>query len=220
MITLASIIFSALLSAASGCVGDVVFSKWKGIPYIRQRVIPANPRSGDQTKQRYMLSTALTLWQSIKAHTKAAWDLAMTGYALSGYNQFMDECIAKLIPQFTAGGVAEDPTWTDPAVTVGLPYNKLYAELIDVDVGTPAANEVVFTWTAREGSVAEDQVHGWYRLDNAGAWTKIGNVLDSHETITFNGLTDALQYEFMLAGYRYDLELYSLSSHRLATPGA
>lgn len=217
---MARVTFSPLFVEMSGKLGDAVMSRWKGIPYVRSRVTPANPQSGDQCNQRYCLKASLLLWQSIKALAKAPWDLAVTGYAISGYNKFMDECIAALIPQFTSGATKEDPTWTDPAVTVGLPYNKLYPALIGLDAGTPAANEVVFTWTARDGAVAEDQVHGWYRLDNATAWTKITNVLDSAETITFAGLTDALQYEFMLAGYRWDLNLYSLSTHRLQTPGA
>ena len=37
----------ALSLDASGTVGGILtFSKWKGRPYVRTRVIPSNPKSG------------------------------------------------------------------------------------------------------------------------------------------------------------------------------
>ena len=105
---MARLTFSALLAAASGKVGDVVFSRWKGIAYARRRVIPSNPQSGPQCKQRYVLKVSLLLWQSIKSWAKAPWTLSVSGYALSGYNKAMDDIMTALIPQFTAGGQGAD----------------------------------------------------------------------------------------------------------------
>lgn len=212
--------FSALLSSASGAVGDVVFSRWKGTPYVRTRVIPSNPRSGDQCKQRHVLSVALLLWQSIKAAAKAPWDHSVSAYAISGYNKFMEGCIAALKPQFTAGAQGVDPTWTDPAVTVGYPYNPSYAAILDVDEGAPVTTQVTFTWTARAGCVGGNHVRVYYRLDNATAWTLFGAEDEAAETYAITGLTDDLQYEFMLVGLDIATTAWSESVHRLQTPTA
>lgn len=217
---MARVIFSALISAASGKIGDVVMSRWKGIPYVRRRVIPANPQTGKQCLQRHCLKVALLLWQSVKSWCKAPWVLAATGYALSGYNMFMDDDITILVPQFTAGGQGEDPTWSDPAVTALTPHNPAYVALIDVDAGTPGDTTVAFTWTARAGAAAKNMVNGYYRLDDATAWTAITPVLESSETITFTALTNDLQYEFALLGEDTDAELYCQSTHKLQTPSA
>lgn len=217
---MARVIFSALFSAASGRIGDVVCSKWKGIPYVRRRVVPANPQSGDQCLQRYMLKVALLLWQSIKSWAKVPWDLNVSGEALSGYNQFMDNCIAALIPQFTAGGIAEDPTWSTPAVTVGSPYNAARAALLAVDAGTPGDGTVTFTWTKRAGVLLTDYVHLLSRLDDATAWTYHESVKEDLETYAFTGLTNDSQYEFMLVSCDNLLTVFSESIHKLQTPSA
>lgn len=215
---MARVMWSALLSGGSGAIGDVVLSRWKGIPYVRRRVIPANPRSGDQCKQRHVLSTALLLWQSIKAAAKAPWDHSVSGEPISGYNQFMDNCIGTLIPQFTAGITGADPTWETPAVTVGFPYNPDYAELIGVDGGTPAAESMAITWTKRAGCNGANHVRAYYRLDNETAWSQFEAEDEATQTITITGLTDDLQYEFMLVGIDIATAAWSQSSHMLNTP--
>jgi len=217
---MARIQFSALLSAASGKIGDVVMSRWKGIAYARRRVIPSNPQSGDQCKQRHILKTALLLWQSVKAWAKAPWTLSATGYALSGYNRFMDDCMTLFVDQFTAGGVGEDPTWSAPAVTVLTPYNSAYAALIDPDGGTPATTAMAFTWTPRAGAAGANMVNGYSRLDDASAWVAQTPVAESTGTITFTGLTNDLQYEFALVPHNTTSGLMGQSSHALNTPAA
>lgn len=216
---MAKVVFSALLSSASGKIGDVVMSRWKGIHYARRRVIPANPQSGDQCKQRHILKVALLLWQSVKAWAKDPWTLAVTGYAWSGYNRFMDLCMAELLDQFTSGGVGEDPTWSTPDVTVLTPYNAAYAELIDVQAGVGGASKITITWTARDGVAADNKVSPCVRLDDATAWIVQADVLESAATVDITGLTDALDYECALVPHHAVTELYGLSSHQIATAG-
>ncbi len=217
---MARVTFSALLSAASGKIGDVVFSRWKGTAYVRTRVVPSNPRTGAQCLQRHVLSVALLLWQSIKALGKAPWDLNVSAEAISGYNKFMDLCIGTLIPQYVAGGQGAEPTWDTPAITVGFPHNPAYVDLISPDDGTPETGAVAFTWTARAGAASKNVVHAWYRLDDATAWTYHSEVAESTETLTVDGLVNDSQYEFMLAGQEDVLDVYCQSHHALATPAA
>ncbi|GAH73898.1 unnamed protein product, partial [marine sediment metagenome] len=195
---MARVTFSALISGASGKIGDVVASRWKGVPYFRRRVIPGNPQSKDQCKQRHLLKISLLLWQSIKAWAKAPRDLGVTGYALSGYNKFMDECIEALKTQFVATAQGTDPTWTTYAVTPGTPYNKKYAELIDVQAGSGASPAFAIDWTAREAAAANNMVNPYYREEDATAWIPLTPVLESAATATFADCEDAQNYEFML----------------------
>jgi len=217
---MARVVFSALISAASGKIGDIVMSKWKGIPYVRRRVIPANPQSGDQCLQRFCLKTALTLWQSVKSWAKAPWTVSVSGYALSGYNSFMDIVMTKLKPMLTAGGVGEDPTWTSPAVTALSPYNANYAELIDVQAGTPGDTTMTITWTARAGADADNKVLPCNRLDDDTFWDSDTAVLESAATVTITGLVNDSQHEFGLVPYDEVTGAHGLSSHQLATPSA
>jgi len=215
---MARVVFSALISAASGKIGDIVASKWKGIPYIRRRVIPSNPQSGDQCLQRYCLKMALLLWQSVKTWNKAPWDAAVTGYAWSGYNRFMDLCMHALEPQFTPGGVGVDPTLSAAAVTVLTPHNAAYAALIDPDAGTPATTAMAFTWTARAGAAANNMVNGYSRIDVGTAWVAQAPVAESTETITFTGLTNDEEYEFALVPHDTTAAAFGQSTNQMNTP--
>ena len=216
---MAKVVFSALLSSASGKIGDVVMSRWKGIHYVRRRVIPANPQTGDQCLQRYVLKSALLMWQGVKSWAKDPWTLAVTGYAWSGYNRFMDLCMHALEPQFTAGGVGVDPTWSTPAVTVMTPYNAAYAELIDVQAGVGGANKITITWTARGGVAADNKVIPCVRLDEGTTWTVASPVLESAATVDITGLSDASEYECALVPHDDVLDVYGLSNAQMATAG-
>ncbi|MBA7537664.1 hypothetical protein ES705_29933 [subsurface metagenome] len=217
---MARVAFSALLSAASGKIGDVVMSRWKGIPYVRRRVIPANPQSAKQCMQRHMLKISLTLWQSIKAWAKPPWVLSVSGYAVSGYNQFMDECIAAVIPQFSPTVQGEDPLFGVAAVTPGTPYNKKYAELIDVLPAVPTAETLTISWTARADAAANNMVNPFYRLVESWAWTAATPVLESAATVVITPLTNDEEYEVALVPEDTTAEFFGLSSHQLATPAA
>ena len=88
---------------ASGTVASTLTaSKWKGINYMRQRVIPQNPNSFKQLAIRGLISDASKAWQAgstvgtvvIDATYKAAFDTAATGQAYSGFDLFMKNCVA------------------------------------------------------------------------------------------------------------------------------
>jgi len=59
---------------ASGTLGDAVtFSKWKGRAYVRERVIPSNPKSGAQVGRRAMFIFLTQQWTNLSAANKATW---------------------------------------------------------------------------------------------------------------------------------------------------
>ena len=75
---------------ASGTLGDAItFSKWKGRSYVRQRVIPANPRSGPQTGMRAMLKFLSQQWTNLDTAEKADWLTRATATTISNFNAYV-----------------------------------------------------------------------------------------------------------------------------------
>jgi len=75
---------------ASGTIGGVlVFSKWKGRPYIRSHVIPSNPKSGGQTGMRAMFSFLAKAWTTLSAGEQATWEDRAAQLIASEFNAFM-----------------------------------------------------------------------------------------------------------------------------------
>ncbi len=84
-------VFAPALSLdASGTIGNaIVFSKWKGRNYIRERVIPANPRSGLQVGFRSVFAFLAQNWAAIGASEKASWNDLADASVISNFNAYM-----------------------------------------------------------------------------------------------------------------------------------
>jgi hypothetical protein len=85
---------SPLFSDIRNKLGEnVVFSMWKGRPYMREYVIPANPQTDAQTANRLHMAAIVLLYQTnIKgtAVNKAAWNVEALPKVISGYNIFTE----------------------------------------------------------------------------------------------------------------------------------
>lgn len=69
-----ALINSAILSAASGSMGGLVFSHNKGGMYTRKRVTPTNPRTTLQTAIRSGFKTTSSLWaNALTSAQRAGW---------------------------------------------------------------------------------------------------------------------------------------------------
>jgi len=83
---------SALFSdARNKLANQVTFSIWKGRPYMRAYVIPANPRTCKQRAHRDVFDKLVKRYQSIAtdADAKAEWDKRGLEFLISGFNTFM-----------------------------------------------------------------------------------------------------------------------------------
>lgn len=77
---------------ASGTIGKTLTaSKWKGQPYMRQRVIPANPQTVEQTLTRDLFGTASNIWKNAPSLFTAPWDRAAQGQVKTGRNIMIGE---------------------------------------------------------------------------------------------------------------------------------
>ena len=81
------------LSAGGQLAKTLVYGDWKGIDWVRQYVIPANPKTADQQEQRGFFTAAIEAWH-IDGYTEddvTAFNLyALTSkIVLSGFNMFV-----------------------------------------------------------------------------------------------------------------------------------
>lgn len=109
---------------ASGALGDaIVFSKWKGIAYVRAFAIPSNPQTVKQVNLRNAFTLAVDYWQAQDAPAKEVWNTFAEGTKKSGFNQFVERALKAYIADHgtdvsvTAVSVLGDPpldvwTWT------------------------------------------------------------------------------------------------------------
>ena len=88
--------------SASGTVGNAItFSTWKGIAYVREYFIPANPRSVKQTNLRTAMAILVADWQGMIAGNKGEWDTAAAGTGKSGFNFFVERGLKSYVAQLT-----------------------------------------------------------------------------------------------------------------------
>jgi hypothetical protein len=78
---------------ASGTFADLItFSRWKGIPYARLRVIPENPQTASQMSVRGTLTAGVSIWQDdaqVPDASVSAWEASAAGTGMSGFNRYM-----------------------------------------------------------------------------------------------------------------------------------
>ena len=84
---------SAIFSDIRNKLGEsVVFSMWKGRPYMRSYVKPSNPKSNAQTANRLHMQALVQHWQgiiSVIPPNVTAWNKAALADLISGYNRFV-----------------------------------------------------------------------------------------------------------------------------------
>lgn len=81
-------VYGPMLSLdASGTIAKTAtFSKWKGRNYVRNRVIPANPKSAAQVSMRGMMKFLSQIWDGLTAGNKATWDDLADASQISPFN--------------------------------------------------------------------------------------------------------------------------------------
>ena len=110
------------LSASGKFANTLVASVWKGIPYMRQYVVPANPQTAAQVAHRALFTAGVSFWQTLKAVAvmKTAWgvEALVSPDTQSGFNVFMQNYL-QMVKEDAAASFAvlfEDtagvPSWT------------------------------------------------------------------------------------------------------------
>jgi hypothetical protein len=115
-----------------------VYATWKGVPYVRQHVIPANPNSAGQQSTRNVFAEANDLWKRAPALFVAPWNRFADGQPKTGRNSMIGGYVAD------NRGQADLEFWTaSPGAKGGLPPLTIVATpaalQITVDLTVPAA---------------------------------------------------------------------------------
>lgn len=76
-------------TASGSFAGSMVYSRWKGRAYVRELVIPTNPKSAKQLGVRAMMQFLSKLWTSLSAPEKASWLEDATAKSISAFNEFI-----------------------------------------------------------------------------------------------------------------------------------
>lgn len=77
------------LSARGSVADTLTFASWRGQPYVRQRVIPANPNTTSQQSTRNAFYFAVQTWKNAGALLRAPWNRAAQGAPVLGDNLFI-----------------------------------------------------------------------------------------------------------------------------------
>ena len=122
---------------ASGTIGKIAtFSKWKGRPYVRQRVVPANPKSALQVATRAMLRFLSQAWATVGATPQASWDDLAAASQISPFNAYVGRNQSRFRE-------VQAPAQTYPAAETGTQP----VATLDSAVGGPSYIDVTFTIT-------------------------------------------------------------------------
>lgn len=80
--------------SARGTLGKtLVASRWRGIPYFRQHVIPANPKTAGQVSTRNVFALTILMWKLMGTVARSAFDLFASGRPFTGSNAFTGQNI-------------------------------------------------------------------------------------------------------------------------------
>jgi len=83
--------------SARGTLGKtLVASRWRGIPYFRQHVIPANPKTVGQVSTRDVFSLTILMWKLMGTVARSAFDLFASGRPFTGSNAFTGQNIVTM----------------------------------------------------------------------------------------------------------------------------
>jgi len=106
------------LDASGTLANAITFSKWKGRNYVRERVIPSNPKSGGQTGRRAMFKFLSQYWSNLATGPQATWDTLGDDLIASPFNGYVSDNM-KRWHNFIA------PTQQYPAAEAGNGSNRL-----------------------------------------------------------------------------------------------
>lgn len=144
------------LGASGSIAKTLVASKWKGRPYMRQHVIPANPQSVAQSLTRNAFSSAAAIWKVGGPLLRAPWERFAVGQVLTGRNKFQGNYVSE------NRGEVDLLSWNiSPGAKGGLPPLTIVASSpgvndINLALTTPTP-PTGWTLTSAQGFAIRDQ---------------------------------------------------------------
>lgn len=168
-----------------------VYSKWKGIPYARRYVIPANPRTTRQMVTRDLFRFLNEMWKVMPATGREPWNANAQGRPYTGINKFISSNVSGLDTQTPPSDM--DFFIGSPGAKGGLPPLSITptpgADQISLAVAAP---QIPLDWT-----IVEAQGVAFFNQDPAnnfvGAVTAQTDATAAY-ALVFTGLTEVGEY--------------------------
>ena len=146
---------------------NVVFSMWKGRPYFRTHVMPAQPRTPPQMAERAQMRMAIAQYRADinTAAEKATWDRIALPRLISGFNQYLSQnrksdIASPATATLVTGTVSITITYT---LGMGAADARIYKE----DTGTGALTDITpavgLSPGANQTMAYDETVAGTYR---------------------------------------------------------
>lgn len=127
------ITYSPLISSISGKMGNNIFSSWKGQPYVKELVTPANPQSVAQQANRQYYSNSSFLWRKIYNRIRKHWNDAAAADGISGFNKWVRDNRQPPANYF---------------LTYSTPYHPDIPKPENFDIASgPSSGDAVLAWT-------------------------------------------------------------------------
>lgn len=178
------------LDASGSLAGALVFSKWKGRNYVRQLVIPSNPRSGGQVGVRAMFKFLAQIWDGLSAGNKATWEDRADDLVASTFNAFMSYNQRRWRDFDTPS--KEDPateTGTAPSLMTGVATPGVRSMTLVITHGTNVADWgcAIFRSLSSSFTLAWDNCIAVVEVDGAGDAEYIDSPLEP-DTYYYNSI--------------------------------
>jgi hypothetical protein len=217
---MAKLIGPLMSFGASGQIGKaMVTGSWRGIPYARQYVVGANPRTTAQQENRFRFRTLGEMWRFMPAPVVDAFNLFANGRRFTGVNAFIGQNNRLLVGQTDLANMVFSPGARGglPPVAITVSQGAAAGEL-DIAILPPDALPVGWTITAARFLALPDQ-----DPTNAFSGTVVAgsDASDPYE-VTLSGLPDgadcvgAAWFEYERADGR---TAYSISLADIAPAG-
>lgn len=168
----------------SGTIAKTLtFSRWRGVKYARQRVIPENPQTTAQSLTRDAFSMLVEAWKLAPTLVVTPWDTNALGRPFTGRNGFIGENVRVLRGDATLADMIGSP-----GARGGLPPDSVIATpgvgQISVAFTNPAA-PVDWVLVAAQAATIPDQAAD---ADFVGPWTAAEDTVTPFDTVLLTGL--------------------------------
>lgn len=106
-----AVVSAPLLSfTAKGQIAKTqVYASWKGRPYVRRLVVPANPKSTEQMLTRNTFAFLSNVWKVSPADFQTPWTAYAKSYVMTNRNAWMKKNVGVLRDETTLDGITLSP---------------------------------------------------------------------------------------------------------------
>ena len=115
----------------------LVYSRWKGVPYTRKYVVPANPNTLAQREVRKLFALLREMWKIAPVGLSEPWNAFAVGRPFTGMNKWVGENVRVLKGLTSFAGAIISPGARGGLPPQSVVINAGAAGVIDVDVTGP-----------------------------------------------------------------------------------